>query len=435
MRTRLLFAFPLVIVLGWRLIGASGGGGFTLPPSSDFAVTASPEGGWTWFIDPRAVYDSVSDTTFWGYVNGDGDVTARSWDHATDTVNSLVGGNRLFAAMEIDDHDNPSVLIRDSDKRLMYFYSRHSGSQMYLSVSTNVRDISSFAARVDLDSQLGGTAYTYPSPVQLLSETNDPIYLFYRDPIDANTTAMRFSKSTNDGTTWAAQTLLYRDTNRSSYWKIASNGTDRIDFAVSDGHPMYDADVSIYHFYYTGGSYYKTDGTLIATSLPLSPSDLTLVHDGAAGDTGWVWDMALIGGVPHVAFATYPSTSDHRYHAARWTGSAWSANEVDAGGGYVPTAITTGGSQIEAYYSGGIVLDHSDADTVYASVGLGSGRWDIYRYTTADAGATWSGTALTGSGKNIRPVAVRNHPADLAVLWMTGTYASYTDYDAGTGGY
>jgi len=422
------------VVLARRLLIAGGAAGFT-PPSGGLTVSelaAAPEGGWSWFADPRAIF--YNGTTYFGYSNRDGDVTARSYDNATETTNTLISGNRLYAAMQIDDHDNPAVLLRDSDKRLLYFYTRHGGSQMYLNVSTNPEDISSFAARVDLDSQLGGTAYTYPNPVQLLSETNDPIYLFYRDPIDSNTTAMRYSKSTDGGATWAAQTLLFKSTNRSSYWKVASNGTDRIDFGISDGHPLYDADVSIYHFYYTGGNVYQTDGTLIGAigAAVLEPDDLTLVYDGAVGDTAWIWDVTTDG--PHIAYTSYPSSTDHRANWARWTGAAWETHQIVATGTYIPTAIAAGGSQIEVYYSGGVVLDHSDPDTTYVSVGQGSGVWDMYQYVTANGGTSWTATALAVGGKRVRPVSVRNYDAGMQVLWMEGTYASYTSFSVATEG-
>ena len=417
-----------------RYVGSAAGG--ITPTPTAFGLAAAPEGGWSWFADPRAI--NYNGKTYWGYTNRDGDVTARSTTDSTQVTNTLISGNRLYPAMQIDDHDNPALVVRNSDKKLLYFYTRHSGTQFYLSVSSAAEDISAFAARVDLASSLVRvTGFTYPNPVQLTSETNEPIWLFYRDPVNSSTTTMRYSKSTDGGATWAAHSTLFETASRSSYWKVATNGTDRIDFAASDGHPMYDPNVSIYHWYYKSGNIYKTDGTLIGAigTATLTPSDVTLVYSGAT-TTSWIWDVFFDGTNPYVTYTTYPGNdgSDHRANYARWTGSAWDTHEVDAIGTYVPTAIASGGSQLEVFYSGGVILDRSDHNVVYIAKGLGGGRWDIYRCVTANGGTTWTKTALTSSGKNIRPVGVRNYDDKLQVMWMSGTYASYTSFNVASVG-
>jgi hypothetical protein len=301
---------------------------------------------------------------------------------------------------------------------------------MYVRTATNPEDASAFDAKVNLASQLGSNYVTYPVPFQLLSETSDPIHLFWRDiPEGASgTETLAFSKSTDGGATWAPQTVLFTPgSGIRSYRQIASNGLDRIDFAVTDHHPA-DGATSLYHFYYTGGSYYKSDGTLITSSPPLTVADLTLVYDGST-ERCWVWDIAYnVSGNPVIAFPTFPSTSAHRYRRARWTGSAWDIKTIidNAGGG-----INGGG---EPYYSGGMALDPDNPDVVWASVGVGGGRWDIYRCGTSDGGATWTTEALTSSGKNVRPTAVQNHAPNLQVVWMVGTYSSYTSYNVGTWG-
>ena len=53
------------------------------------------------------------------------------------------------------------------------------------------------------------------------------------------------------------------------------------------------------------------------------------------------------------------------------------------------------------------------------------GSSELWRYTTADSGATWSGISLTPSATddNLYPTSVKGgHPSDLAVLWLFGTY-------------
>ena len=40
-------------------------------------------------------------------------------------------------------------------------------------------------------------------------------------------------------------------------------------------------------------------------------------------------------GNPVLVFASFPTVTDHRYHYARWTGSAWEVNEITAAGGSI----------------------------------------------------------------------------------------------------
>lgn len=396
----------------------------TYEPAFD-AISAAPSGGWTWFHEPRAV--EYNGTVYYGYVNGSGDVAIRTINASTLVVSSETV---LKAAMEADDHDNPTILIRDSDKRIIVFYTRHSGAQMYMRISTNPEDISAFAAEVNLDTSLGGVAYTYPAPVQLLTETNDPLWLFFRDPVDANTTALRYSKSTDGGSSWSAQTLLYSDSGRGAYWKIANDGQGRIDFAVSNGHPFYDATVKIGHFYYEGGTYYTTGGTPFVGSPPYDFADVSQIHAGSP--TAWVWDVAVdpVTGHPRVTYVTWPTRDDARLNWARWTGVAWESHEVATGGSKDLDPING------HYYTGGIVLDHEDPNVVYASRET-AGQYEMWRYTTANNGTTWTGEQLTAgsAGINIRPVSIRNHGANLAALWMYAPrYTGYLSYTAGTRG-
>ena len=64
---------------------------------------------------------------------------------------------------------------------------------------------------------------------------------------------------------------------------------------------------------------------------------------------------------------------------------------------------------------------------------MGAGAWQVETRTTANNGVSWSPpTALSAGAKNVRPVSPRGMAAtvgELSVIWMTGGYFNYEDYD------
>jgi hypothetical protein len=381
----------------------------------------STNGSWALFSDPKAFYFNYK--TYFSSIRADGSVFIGAFDHINNYTNSEFV---LHSVLEVDDHDFPAILMRNSDKKLLAFYSKHIGAEMYLRISTDAEDISAFDTETDLASQIGKTEYTYSQPIQLIGETNEPIYLFSRDHTSPGGSQNRwfFSKSTNGGTTWSSAVDLFTTpTNRSGYLKAVQNGTERIDFFVSDGHPQFDSNVSLYHFYYRGGNYYKSDGVQISATLPLTQSDITQVYSGSTY-SGWNWDISIgSDGNPVVAFVVFVSSADHRYYYGHWTGSTWSTGQIVAGGGGI-----TGG---EPYYSGGICLDHINSSIVYLSKPV-SGQWELFRYYTEDKGLTWGSVKLTSNSTSVNhaPNCVRGRKNnDIAVLWLQGTYTSYTNYN------
>jgi hypothetical protein len=388
--------------------GGSGGS------DDPFVLTGANDGGWGWFTDARAVH--ADGKTFFGYLDGGGSVCVRTYDHTTGTVSDETV---LAAAFQTNLHANPSLLVRQSDQRLLVFWSAHNGTAQWMAVSEDPLSTGSFSTPVDLHSQLGSSRYTYTHPVQMDDGT---VWLFYRRDAGGNGEHIAYSTSTDGGTTWAPETIFANSPGRRCYVKVACDG-QRIDVAMSDGHPSNNANVSLFHAFYDGTGWSQTDGTAI--TLPLTPSNGTLVHDGTTA-TSWACDVAAdpATGRPRIVFATFPTSSDHRYQQARWDGTAWTVSEVAA-------STTLGG---EAYDLAGASLDHDRPDVVYTSEPDGSG-FRIVRNVTADDGATWDRVELTDAAvQNVRPATVRNSAAQLRVLWMSGTYTSYLSWNTGTSG-
>ncbi len=411
-----------------------------LAQSADDYLSISDDGAWCWFQDPRAVYHKgTHEKSYIGWVNTKGDVGVSSYDHNTGEVKKSV----LRAKMQKDDHDNPAIIVRP-DGRLVIFYTAHSWSKhpMYYRVSKRAEDITEWENEQSIrTNSKGPRGWCYPNPVQLSGE-NNRIYLFWRGANWKPT----FSY-TDDLKTWSkAQTLVQENGREAStirpYVKISSNGIDSIDIAFTDGHPRDEAKNSIYYVRYTKGKFFKADGTLVGSldSLPLKHSQTDVAYNGRETNVrGWIWDVASDKkGFPVMVYTRLPSETDHRYAYLRWNGKEWIDKEICKAGGWFPLTHLNKrrlrrGKEPEPHYSGGVVLDHENVNTVYLSKPV-NGVFEIFKSTTVDCGENWTFEAVTKGSKynNVRPFVIRNTPESVKprITWMqnNGKYIHYTDY-------
>ena len=388
-------------------------------PAAPAAAATHPigDGAWSWFGDPRAVTHTGAHTrTYTGWVDLEGDIKVSSYDHLTgDRVTAV-----LQARLNEDDHANPSIQMRP-DGRLVVYYSRHVGPSMHYRVSSNPEDVSAWEPPQTVPTNTPGIrGYTYPNPLRL--EAEDRTYLFWRGGNYNPTFSIQ-----NDGETgWSPARTLITMPGERPYVKYDSSGGDTIHVAYTNAHPNEFGDVNIYYARVRAGKIERVGGEQIGSlDDPISPGEGNLVYDGV--EQTWVHDVAAdSSGRPVIVFASFPSATDHRYHYARWTGSAWDVHQITPAGG---TFREDGGSP---YYSGGLTLDHEDPSRVYLSRQAGPGAWQVETWTTADGGASWSSEAVASAGKNVRPVSPRGmngSGGDMSVLWMNGGYPSYVDYD------
>jgi hypothetical protein len=297
---------------------------------------------------------------------------------------------------------------------------------MLYRVSVNPEDVSAWGPELSVPTNSPPTpgdvnhGYTYPNPVRLADE--GATYLFWRGA-DYQPT---FSVQKDGAGTWAAARTLLSAPGGRPYVKYDTNGSDTIDFAFTNAHPRENPNVNIYYARYRVGQIERADGTKLADlGTPISPASADKVFDGP--ENAWVHDVAEdSAGHPVIVFASFPSPSDHRYHYARWTGSAWDVHQITPAGG----SISADGR--EPQYSGGITLDHEDPSHVYLSRQVGS-AWEVEAWRTSDGGTHWTSQAITtgSSDKNIRPVSPRGlEPFDsgLRVIWLRGAYNSYVTY-------
>ena len=396
------------------------------------------DGSWCWFSDPRALfYEGEHARTYAGWIDQSGNVTVGYYDHNTQEIHQEV----LHAKLEVDDHDNPSLLM-DSDGKLMVFYSKHArGEPIYLMKAKHAESISEWEPRQALD--LNDTVtyadfsdtYTYVNPYRLSAE-NDKLYLFWRGADFKPNVAT----SEDGGATWnQGQILVLPDRiyrNRRPYVKVSSNNRDQIHLAFTDGHPRNEPTNSIYYMKYRDGAFYKANGEKIANfnDIPVTPEATDMVYDAkGTQEKAWIWDVTENEeGNPVLTYVRFPDDSTHVYYYALWDGKAWQNHKITEGGSWFPQT-PEGEEEREPNYSGGISLDHQDPSTVYLSRQV-NGTFEIERWTTNNQGKDWSSQAITQNSDldNIRPFVIRNYNQDddLRVLWMNVKhYQHYTDYN------
>lgn len=425
------------------LLAAGGSGTFAIPnvpnEGTVTSLTSAPEGGWSWFEDPRAF--THGSYTYLGY-NAGGDLKI-----AVVTAGAVVATRTVAAAFQYDDHDTPTFYVDPIADKLIIFYSRHLGAELFSRVSTNTLtadpDLSGGFA-VAVDHMTGGSAWevladrriTYPSPLYTNdadSSGDDTLWVFYRCHLADDSAEWHYNASIDGGATYSGSGVRLHTL---TYSKVESDGVGTIHVASSE-HPNEGA-TQICHVYRQSGAWHKSDGSGAVGPQPYDATDMTIVWDGAgAGDLVWIADVAVEpGGNPVIVFSRYPSgtytgtglslnTTDIRYMYARWTGSAWDVHEICAAG---PQIVADGETPAGNGYPGGLNLDHEDPSIVWASRKIGS-TWEMFRYVTHDGGATFTETQLTtaSSSKQIRPVGVRNQ-TDISAVWLAGTYTDYEDY-------
>jgi hypothetical protein len=388
----------------------------------DYDVAAA-DAAWCWFSDPRAVYhQGRQERVYFGYINKKGDVLISARDPKSKAVETFV----LHERLQVDDHNVPSVLILP-DGRIATFYSEHNG-RVFMRVSKKPEDIREWEQEQVLPF---GSRSCYSHPV-LLSEENNRLYMFWRGD-DWQPT---YSFSDDLGQTWAQAQILIDGKgfeNRSRpYLKVTSDRKRRIDFAFTDGHPSVETTNSVYHVYLEKGQFYQTDGQPICTlkELPVQRDKVNKVYDASPSQArAWIADLALDRkGKPIIVYTRFPDETDHRYHYAAWDGTKWVDQELCKAGGWMPKSLN-GQKTREPHYSGGIALDHQNPAAVYLSREI-DGTFELEKW--AAKGRKWQVQPLTRSSpvNNMRPYVVLNSPKKHPILlWMTGDYYHYTQYD------
>ncbi len=443
-------ACALVCALLWLCLASP----FLSHAQTNFATLAR-DGAWTWYNDPRALFHNGK--LYFGYVRAaDSKTVLSAFDLQSGTKTDLWTG----AFTQLDDHDVPGLLVKQ-DQTMLATYARHGSDQFFawrLSTSTNPATAAAWSVEQRIANS--GASMTYANPFQLSAE-GGLIYNFCRNQ-NYNPTVFT---SADGGASWSGPQLFIQTGTGGTirpYVKYSCDYTQRLDFLYTDGHPR-DVPNSLYHLYYQGGSFYRTDGTFVRSfaSLPIlhdtgergsviyQYSDVAQTDPNQWIPTGraWCWEIASqTNGAPVCVFTVQrdlvtgsTSGADDRiyYYYARWTGTNWQKRFIAHAGRPLYAA--------EDDYAGGICLDPADPTVIYISsnaadpFNLGdttnvplraSERYELWRGVTADGGLTFAWTQVTtnSSADNLRPYVPRRHGGEACVIWFRGTYSTYTSY-------
>jgi BNR repeat-containing family member len=405
-------------------------------------IQFNANGAWSWFEDERVIVDaaagkivvsSVADGSGLGGAARSGDVDVAAYDLAAGAVEQFV----LHEGLQDDDHNSAALSVRPDGRYLALYATHGSDALTRYRISSNPGDISSWGAEQTFNNGIG-TTY---SNLHRLSAEGGRIYNFTRTVgFDPN-----FLISNDNGETWTYGGRLLDGPGR-PYVKYTSNGVDTIHVLNTEQHPR-NFDNSVYHSTIRGGEVFDSFGNKIDNldAVGMSPTAGTRVFAGDADNVAWVSDIHLdAAGRPFVGFTvqkdgaglpTGQGGMDHRYYYGRFDGAAWHVHEMAYGG----TKLYAG----EDDYTGNIGLVPDDPNTVYISTDVhprtqsqligadGQRHYELFQGKTNDGGATWSWLPVTFNSfqDNLRPILPAWNAENSALVWMRGTYTTFTNYD------
>ncbi|HEX2477598.1 MAG TPA: hypothetical protein VHK01_22770, partial [Lacipirellulaceae bacterium] len=146
----------------------------------------------------------------------------------------------------------------------------------------------------------------------------------------------------------------------------------------------------------------------------------------------WTIDVDIDdAGQPYAVFQARANdnNTDHRYFYARFNGASWAVHELAKAGGFLYAA--------EDDYTGLAALVPGDPNRLFISTkidprtNISMPRYEIFEGTTTTGGASWTWAPITFNSTvdNLRPIVPEWDDEHTALLWMRGTYTTYTNYN------
>ncbi len=384
-------------------------------------TVASPQF-WAQCSRPQVVRSG--DLVFFGHTNMSGDSLISSYNITTGATSSFT----LATGSGPNGHDSSVIGIRP-DGRIIAAWSTHN-NQSLRRISTNPLDISSFGSALVLS---GVTPVSYCNLIYL--STPNRWYVHARQgngggPGDR--VCIAWASTDNMDSVAVGESWLVQAGER-PYVISCNNGTNRVDFFVTNRHQTDsgpDSFFNLYHCYAifaADGSkvFYASDGTSIGSSVTRISTQCTLIHTGATNGPAWNWDIAYgSDGHPRVLYVRQVADDDHRHMFARWTGSAWTATEIGASGQRLYST--------EIWSDGALSFDGLGVDCIVRGVWVGSAV-EGQDWRTSNNGATWTKFSDLTSGssagqKFVTPLKVTNADTRVSRAWKRGTISDWTNF-------
>lgn len=411
-------------------------------------IQLNDNGAWSWFMDERAiVHDGKLIVGSVRAVGNFANSADPDWGNVElavlDLKSKAVQKTILHRHFEQDDHDGPALLVLP-DGRYFAMYSKHGVERRIYYRFSEPRNPLAWGPAIEFETpgkdapNFRGDNATYSNLFRLPS--GRILNLFRGFDFDPN-----YMYSDDSGQTWqyGGRLLKGRD-GYSPYLKYAYDGEGTIHFVATEDHPR-NFDNSIYHGFIRDGHIYFSDGTLCGpmsttTDVKINSWDLTKVFQGDPDNVAWMVDLELDANKrPYLVFSVQKDGRglpprqggmDHRFHFARWNGTAWQQREI----AYAGTRLYP----FEDDYTGLAALDPNNPDLIYIStdadpatgtplISKADGRRhrELYRGTTRD-GTSWTWEPLTANSDadNIRPIIPKWNDPRTALVWMRGSYSA-----------
>jgi hypothetical protein len=152
---------------------------------------------------------------------------------------------------------------------------------------------------------------------------------------------------------------------------------------------------------------------------------------GVAMHRTWTFALAIdVDGRPYALIQARATDSplDHRFCYARFDGSTWKMHQLAKAGGYFYAK--------ERDYTGPAALDPSDPDRAFNSTKIDPRsnedlpHYEIFQGSrVGDCDWNWTPITRNSTVDNIRPIVPNWNDKRTALLWLRGTYSTYTDYN------
>lgn len=277
-----------------------------------------------WFTRNRALYNSTAGKTWIGSCRN-ASVWANAYTQHIITLDDTTGAATSVAVGTVtlkDDHDEPSIILRSSDNKLVCAYSEHSKSvKVRWRVSTNALDATAWGDEQTFD------ANSNVSYCSLFEAANGDLFIFFRE----DTAGYCYIKSTDGGATFGDRVNFYKGVQTKPYCIAAQSPLDRdvIHFLVSC-HPLTDNDTDVFAFYFDCGEakFYKLDGTETTANMPFdAASDMTSIWSLSNPNPCWIEDCIVDStGKPRYLMTYFPNGKNIDYatkdlYYAEWTGT------------------------------------------------------------------------------------------------------------------